>query len=99
MCIRDRLIAASRNEKIESKTDKQIIPGSRGAELDGVRIHAVRLPGVIANQEVVFGGQDQTLTIKSDCLSREAFMPGVRLCCRKVKSLNSLVYGLENLLD
>lgn len=82
----------------QSKTSKEIIPGSRGAELSGVNIHAVRLPGVIANQEVVFGGLAQTLTIKSDCLSRESFMPGVCLSCKKVMEIKGLVYGLESIL-
>ncbi len=92
------LVAAGREVTPKVRKDKEIIPGSRGAELNSVRIHALRLPGVIANQEVVFGGLDQTLTIKSDCLSREAFMPGVCLSCKKVMGLDKLVYGLENIL-
>ncbi|MBI5700282.1 4-hydroxy-tetrahydrodipicolinate reductase [Candidatus Saganbacteria bacterium] len=63
-----------------------------------VPIHSVRLPGLVASQEVIFGGLGQTLTIRHDTINREAFMPGVILAIRKVKSLKGLVYGLENIL-
>jgi len=63
-----------------------------------VPIHSVRLPGLVAHQEVIFGGLGQTLTIRHDSLSRESFMPGVMLAIRKVKTLNGLVYGLEKIL-
>ena len=62
-------------------------------------IHSVRLPGLVAHQEVVFGGEGQTLTIRHDSISRESFMPGVLLAVRKVGSLErSPTVGLENLL-
>jgi len=61
-------------------------------------IHSVRLPGLVAHQEVIFGGLGQTLTIRHDSLSRESFMPGVLLAVRKVADLDGLVVGLENLL-
>jgi 4-hydroxy-tetrahydrodipicolinate reductase len=61
-------------------------------------IHSVRLPGLVAHQEVVFGGLGQTLTIRHDSISRESFMPGVLLAVRKVGELDGLVVGLENLL-
>jgi 4-hydroxy-tetrahydrodipicolinate reductase len=63
-----------------------------------VPIHSVRLPGLVAHQEVIFGGLGQTLTIRHDSLSRESFMPGVLLAIRKVAELDGLVVGLENLL-
>jgi len=63
-----------------------------------VPIHSVRLPGLVAHQEVIFGGVGQTLTIRHDSLSRESFMPGVLLAIRSVKSLQGLIVGLENLL-
>ena len=66
-----------------------------GAEIP---IHSVRLPGLVANQEVIFGGLGQTLTIKHETTSRESFMPGVILAVRKIKQLRGLVYGLENIL-
>jgi 4-hydroxy-tetrahydrodipicolinate reductase len=62
-------------------------------------IHSVRLPGLVAHQEVIFGGEGQTLTIRHDSVSRESFMPGVLLAVRKVGSLDrSPLVGLENLL-
>lgn len=73
--------------------------GARGAETGGIRIHSVRLPGYVAHQEVIFGGLGQTLTIRHDSVSRESFMPGVVLACKKVLTINGLVYGLENILE
>ncbi len=92
------LIAASRVEARKPVKGKEIIPGSRGAELGGTNIHAVRIPGVIADQEVVFGGHAQSLTIKSACLNREAYMPGVCYACKKVIELDDLVFGLDKIL-
>jgi 4-hydroxy-tetrahydrodipicolinate reductase len=63
-----------------------------------IPIHSVRLPGLVAHQEVIFGGLGQTLTLRHDSISRESFMPGVILAVRKIKDLKGLVYGLENLL-
>jgi 4-hydroxy-tetrahydrodipicolinate reductase len=74
------------------------LPGARGAEIGGIRIHSVRLPGFVAHQEVLFGGIGQTLTIRHDSLDRRSFMPGVLLAVRKVRQLNGLVIGLEHLL-
>ena len=63
-------------------------------------IHSVRLPGLVAHQEVIFGGLGQTLSIRHDSIARESFMPGVLLAVRKVSALTeSPVFGLENLLD
>jgi 4-hydroxy-tetrahydrodipicolinate reductase len=61
-------------------------------------IHSVRLPGLVAHQEIVFGGVGQTLSIRHDSIARESFMPGVLLAVRKVGGLDGLVIGLENLL-
>jgi 4-hydroxy-tetrahydrodipicolinate reductase len=72
-----------------------IAPASGGAEPP---IHSVRLPGLVAHQEVVFGGLGQTLTIRHDSIARESFMPGVLLAVRKVGELDGLVVGLEHLL-
>jgi 4-hydroxy-tetrahydrodipicolinate reductase len=63
-----------------------------------IPIHSVRLPGLVANQEVIFGAQGQTLTIKHETIDRSSFMPGIVLACEKVMKLNSLVYGLENII-
>ena len=60
---------------------------------------SVRLPGLVAHQEVIFGGPGQVLTIRHDSFNEESFMPGLLLAVRRVMDLRSLVYGLENLLD
>ena len=70
----------------------------RGQAAGGIRIHSVRLPGLVAHQEVIFGGLGQTLTIRHDSISRDSFLPGVLLAIRKVLSLQGLVYGLERIL-
>jgi 4-hydroxy-tetrahydrodipicolinate reductase len=71
---------------------------ARGEARGRIRIHSVRLPGLVAHQEVIFGGLGQTLSIRHDSTSRESFMPGVLMAIRKVTSLSGLVVGLENLL-
>lgn len=79
--------------------EEEKIACARGARYDnGIRIHSVRLPGMVAHQEVIFGGLGQTLTIRHDSISRESFMPGVLLAVRRVVELSELVYGLENLI-
>lgn len=72
---------------------------ARGLERSGVRIHSVRLPGLVAHQEVIFGGAGETLTIRHDSTDRGCFMPGVLLAVRRVADLDGLVVGLEHLLD
>lgn len=73
--------------------------GARGANVEGMHIHSVRLPGYVAHQEVIFGGLGQTLTIRHDSLNRESFMPGVCLACKKVRGLTGLVIGLDKLMN
>lgn len=63
-----------------------------------VPIHSVRLPGLVAHQEVIFGGRGETLTIRHDCLSRESFMPGVLLAIKRIRGHQGLIVGLENIL-
>lgn len=75
------------------------LSGVRGGEWEGIRIHSVRLPGLVAHQEVVFGAPGQTLTIRHDSLSRESFMPGVVMAIRKACGLKGVVIGLESILD
>jgi len=70
----------------------------RGEQVEGISIHSVRLPGLLAHQEVMLGGAGQTLKIRHDQISREAFMPGVMLAIRGVNKRKGLVYGLETLL-
>lgn len=74
------------------------LPGARGADFSGIRMHSVRLPGYVAHQEVIFGGLGETLTIRHDSISRESFMPGVVLACKKIVTASGLVYGLDELL-
>lgn len=76
----------------------EVVPGARGGERGGVRVHSVRLPGLVAHQEVIFGGQGQTLTIRHDTMDRTAFMPGVLLAVREVPNRPGLTIGLEQLL-
>jgi len=92
-------LLAESKKSIPAKIDeKEILPGARGAESQDIRIHSVRLPGLVAHQEVIFGGQSQTLKIRHDSIHRDSFMPGVCLACKKVMHLKELVYGLEHLL-
>ncbi|QQE81265.1 4-hydroxy-tetrahydrodipicolinate reductase [Alicyclobacillus sp. SO9] len=71
---------------------------ARGLLQDDVRVHSVRLPGLVAHQEVLFGGMSETLTIRHDSIHRSSFMPGVLLACAKVRDLTGMVYGLEHIL-
>ena len=75
------------------------LTGARGAEVDGVRVHAIRLDGLVAHQEVLLGGHGETLTIRHDSYDRASFMPGVLLGVRSVASRPGLTVGLEELLD
>jgi 4-hydroxy-tetrahydrodipicolinate reductase len=74
-------------------------PPSRGAAVEGVRIHSVRLPGLVAHEEIVFGGQGQTLSIRHDTTDRSSFMPGVMLAIKAVVGRPGLTLGLDPLLD
>jgi 4-hydroxy-tetrahydrodipicolinate reductase len=75
------------------------LEGARGADVDGVRVHAVRLDGLVAHQEVLLGGHGETLTIRHDSYDRASFMPGVLLGVRQVAARPGLTVGLEALLD
>ncbi len=80
-------------------SSKEILEGSRGGvRPSGLNLHSIRLPGLVAHQEVIFGANGETYTLRHDTIDRSAYMPGVLLSIRKVRSLNSLVYGLEKLL-
>jgi 4-hydroxy-tetrahydrodipicolinate reductase len=88
----------SENEPTEQQDISEMLAGARGAEKDGVRIHSVRLPGLVAHHEVIFGGRGQTLTIRHDSMDRESFMPGVLLAIKQVSRLPGVTVGLEKLL-
>lgn len=89
----------ARPEEENQKAIKELYSGSRGADIGGIRVHSVRLPGLVAHQEIIFGGTGQTLTIRHDSTDRSSFMPGVLLAIRQVPKRRGLTYGLESLLD
>ena len=73
-------------------------PARGYSEVDGIHIHSVRLPGLVAHQEVLLGGKGQLLTIKHDSMDRTSFMPGVLLAVKNIKGKTGLVYGLDKLM-
>ena len=75
------------------------VAGARGADVDGIRVHSVRLPGLVAHQEVILGGLGQTLTIRHDSLIARSFMPGVLTAVKAVRSRPGLTVGLDALLE
>ena len=96
------LIAAARAEAgIGPPPDAttRCLPGARGTDVEGVRVHAVRLSGLVAHQEVLLGTEGETLTIRHDTLDRSSFMPGVLLAIRSILGRPGLTVGLEPLLD
>lgn len=78
---------------------QEMIQGARGANYKDIPIHSIRLPGLVAHQEVLLAGEGQTLTIRSDTFNREAFIPGIALSCKRVGDLGTLCYGLEHVLS
>lgn len=94
--IADARRAAGRTPPPEPTTHG--LEGARGADVDGVRVHAVRLPGLVAHEEVLFGSAGELLTIRHDSLDRSSFMPGVLLAVKAVRGRPGLTVGLEGLL-
>ena len=93
------LIREVRETKRQGAEDEvETLAGARGAEFDGFRIHSVRLPGLVAHQEVIFGAQGEGLTLRHDSYDRISFMGGVNLGIKEVVKRDQLVYGLEHLL-
>ncbi|WP_243290043.1 4-hydroxy-tetrahydrodipicolinate reductase [Bacillus sp. FJAT-47783] len=94
------MISEVREPKKQGHPDeKETMEGARGGDMNGIRIHSVRLPGLVAHQEVLFGGDGQTLKIRHDSYNRASFMSGVKLSVETVMKLDILVYGLENILE
>lgn len=89
--------APERMSMEKTAVSKEVYP-SRGMQVGEVGVHSIRLPGLVAHQEVLFGGNGEVLTVRHDSMSRSSFMPGVLFACSKVTELSGLVYGLENLL-
>lgn len=79
--------------------EEELIDGSRGGYYNGFRIHSVRLPGIFAQQEVIFGAFGQTLKIRHDSYDRAGYMPGVNVAVKKVVGYTGLIYGFEHLMD
>lgn len=91
-------IAAARGASPVADATTHGLPGARGAVVDGVHVHAVRLSGLVAHQEVILGGQGETLTIRHDSMDRASFMPGVLLGVRQVAAHPGLTLGLDTYL-
>lgn len=92
-----RMMSEARGKSFE-RTGGAEAKGSRGEQIGGISLHSVRLPGLVAHQEVLFGGLGQTLSIRHDTISRESFMPGVVLAIREVTRHTGLIFGLDTLL-
>ncbi|MET9283892.1 4-hydroxy-tetrahydrodipicolinate reductase [Nocardia beijingensis] len=96
------LIAAARDKAgLDRSPDATTteLEGARGADVDGVRVHSVRLAGLVAHQEVLFGTQGETLTIRHDSIDRSSFAPGVLLGVREIANRPGLTVGLDPFLD
>lgn len=92
-------MAAASGEWAKDPTTHEAIPGARGAKGPAdIRIHAVRMRGAVANQEVVLGTQGQTLTIRHDTIDRNSFMPGVVMACKKIAEHPGVTLGLDSFL-
>jgi 4-hydroxy-tetrahydrodipicolinate reductase len=93
-----RSMAEYRGNPFSPPADEDKNFPSRGSKVEGIPIHSVRLPGLMAHQEVIFGGLGQTLSIRHDTIGRECYVPGVLLAVKNVITRKGLVQGLENLL-
>jgi len=94
------MIRETREPKTQGHPNEQeTLSGARGGDIDGIKVHSLRLPGLVAHQEVIFGRSGQTLTIKHDSLSRDSFMDGINLAINHVMKLDKLVYGMENIIN
>jgi 4-hydroxy-tetrahydrodipicolinate reductase len=90
-----RLILEGRGESAQDERDE----GPRGLNVGGIHVHSIRLTGLVAHQEVIFGGQGQSLSIRHDSYDRTSFMPGVILALRKAPEIDGLVVGLEKVMN
>lgn len=92
------MVEARGRQFVHPLTEKEVLSGVRGGEMDGIAIHSVRMPGIIATQEVLFGGKGQALLLRHDATSRESYMPGVILAIKEVMKVRTLVVGLDKLM-
>jgi 4-hydroxy-tetrahydrodipicolinate reductase len=86
------------NEFRINEGERETVEGSRGAFINGLHIHSVRLPGLLAHQSVIFGSKGQTLTIKHDSFDRSSFYPGLIMAIRNIDKMPNFTYGLDNLI-
>jgi 4-hydroxy-tetrahydrodipicolinate reductase len=93
-----RAMIEARGKPFNQPAAQKEVSGSRGQQVEGIAIHSVRLPGILARQEVILGGPGQTLSLKHDTVSRECYMPGVMIAAREVVKRKGLIYGLDSLL-
>jgi 4-hydroxy-tetrahydrodipicolinate reductase len=94
-----RAMAAARGRPFASPLEQSQMPKSRGEQVEGVTLHSVRLPGLLAHQEVILGTPVQTLSIQHDIISPECYMPGVILAIREAVERREFIYGLDTLLN
>lgn len=95
----DAMLRSRSKPFILPPTEKEMLKGTRGGQKDGISIHSVRVPGMVASQEVIFGALGQTLVLRHDTISRESFMPGVLLAIKEVVKRHGLIVGLDTLLN
>ena len=93
-----RRIAAARGHAPTVRGGDALHPGARGADVEGVRVHSIRLPGLLAHEEILFGGPGQILTIRHDSTDRASFMPGVLLAIKAIGGRPGFTDGLDTLL-
>ncbi len=92
------LVAAARSGMVAPDATVTALPGARGADVDGIPVHSIRLRGLLAHEEVLLGGPGEVLTLRHDSLDRSSFMPGVLLGVRQIAAHPGLTVGLENYL-
>jgi 4-hydroxy-tetrahydrodipicolinate reductase len=94
----ETLAAARANIEPSELEIHETVAGSRGATYMGIPIHAIRLPGLVAHEQIIFGDLGETVTLRHDSIDRQCFMRGVVLACQKVMKLKRLAYGLQEIL-
>ena len=92
-------MAEARGKPFSRPPEPEATLPSRGEQVAGINVHSVRLPGLMAHQEVILGASGQTLSLRHDTISRECFMPGVILAIKEVVRRQGLIYGLDTLLN
>ena len=93
-----KLISQNRPAHQTAPDETESLAGARGGDYEGIKLHAVRLPGYVAHEQVLFGGAGEALTIRQDSFDRKSFMSGVKVALEQVDKLDQLVVGLEQVL-